>query len=78
VGGPLEAAAKNAYVDGMSVAMVGAAIVVLATAVMVRRFYPDRLVHEAAHRHQATPEATPAQAPEASEEAPQPSKTSAA
>jgi EmrB/QacA subfamily drug resistance transporter len=77
VGGPLEAAAKNAYVDGMSVAMVAAAVVVLATAVMVRRFYPDRLVHEASARHQAAPEATPADAPEPSA-APEPSKTSAA
>jgi EmrB/QacA subfamily drug resistance transporter len=49
VGDPLEAAAKNAYVDAMSLAMVAAAVVVLATAVMVRRFYPDRLVmHDAA------------------------------
>jgi hypothetical protein len=67
VGGPLEAAAKNAYVDGMSVAMVGAAIVVLATAVMVRRFYPDRLVHEAAQRHHAAPEAAVADSQEPSE-----------
>jgi hypothetical protein len=78
VGGPLEAAAKGAYVDGMRVAMVASAVVVLATAVMVRRFYPDRLVHEAADRpHAAAPEATIAPAPEP-DAAPEPSKTSAA
>jgi len=59
-GGPLEAAAKAAYADAMSIAMVGAAIVVLATAVMVRRFYPDRLVmHDAAHGHAAAPHPVP-------------------
>jgi EmrB/QacA subfamily drug resistance transporter len=50
VGVPLEAAAKGAYVDAMSVSLVAAAIVTMAAAVMVRRFYPDRIVmqyHEA-------------------------------
>jgi EmrB/QacA subfamily drug resistance transporter len=47
VGIPLEAAAKGAYVNAMSVSLVAAAIVAVAAAVMVRRFYPDRLVpHE--------------------------------
>ena len=47
VGGPLAAAAKGAYVDAMSVSLVAAAFVVVAAAVMVRRFYPDRIVpHE--------------------------------
>ena len=44
VGGPLEAAAKTAYVDAMSVSLVAAAVVAFAAAVMVRRFYPDRFV----------------------------------
>ena len=47
VGGPLEAAAKGAYVSAMSVSLVAAAVVAAAAAVMVRRFYPDRIVpHE--------------------------------
>jgi hypothetical protein len=64
-GGPLEAAAKHAFVGGMRVSMVGAAVVAMAAAVMVRRFYPDRLVmHDAAHAPQAaTDEAAPAEAP---------------
>ncbi|HYH51688.1 MAG TPA: DHA2 family efflux MFS transporter permease subunit [Acidimicrobiia bacterium] len=54
VGDPLEAAAKTAYVDAMSLAMVAAAVIVLATAVMVRRFYPDRVVmHDAVSGHAA-------------------------
>ena len=49
VGEPLAAAARSSYVDGMSIGLVAAAFVVVATAVMVRRFYPDRLVmHDAA------------------------------
>ena len=62
VGGPLEAAAKNSYVDGMSVSLVAAAFVVVATAVMVRRFYPDRLVmHDAAQgsAHGPAPDPVP-------------------
>ena len=47
VGGPLAAAVKAAYVDALSVSLVAAAVVIGAAAVMVRRFYPDRIVpHE--------------------------------
>jgi hypothetical protein len=62
VGGPLEAAAKSSYVDAMSISLVAASFVVVATAVMVRRFYPDRLVmHDAAHGGQAAPDPVPAE-----------------
>ncbi len=64
IGGPLEAAAKTAYVDAMSVSLVAAGFVVVATAVMVRRFYPDRLVmHDAAHvpASGAAPDPVPAE-----------------
>jgi hypothetical protein len=46
---------------------VAAAFVVVATAVMVRRFYPDRLVmQDAAHApHAPTNEADPVEAPAA-------------
>ncbi|HEV7861274.1 MAG TPA: DHA2 family efflux MFS transporter permease subunit [Acidimicrobiia bacterium] len=44
VGVPLEAAAKGAFVSAMGVSLVAAAIVAVAAAVMVRRFYPDRIV----------------------------------
>jgi hypothetical protein len=44
IGVPLEAAAKGAYVSAMEVALVAAAVVTMAAAVMVRRFYPDRIV----------------------------------
>ena len=44
VGVPLEAAAKDAFVGAMGVSLVAAAIVAVAAAVMVRRFYPDRIV----------------------------------
>jgi len=50
-GGPLEAAAKSAYVDAMSVSLVAAAIVAIAAAVMVRRFYPDRIVMQYHESH---------------------------
>jgi EmrB/QacA subfamily drug resistance transporter len=66
VGVPLEAAAKGAYVDAMSVSLVAAAIVTIAAAVMVRRFYPDRIVmHHEAHGHgpAASAAAEPAGAP---------------
>jgi len=53
VGGPLEAAAKSAYVDAMSVSLVAAAIVAVAAAVMVRRFYPDRIVPHEGQGHPA-------------------------
>jgi hypothetical protein len=56
VGGPLEAAAKVAYVNAMSASLVAAAIVTIAAAVMVRRFYPDRIVmHHEAHGHGHAP-----------------------
>ena len=46
----------------MSVSLVAAAFVVVATAVMVRRFYPDRLVmHDAAPGHDAAPDLLPAE-----------------
>ncbi|HEV3364375.1 MAG TPA: DHA2 family efflux MFS transporter permease subunit [Acidimicrobiia bacterium] len=64
IGGPLEAAAKSAYVDAMSISLVAAAFVVGATAVMVRRFYPDRLVmHDAVHGqpHGTAPDPVPAE-----------------
>jgi hypothetical protein len=64
-GGPLELAAKEAFVGGMRVSMVGAAVVAMAAAVMVRRFYPDRVVmHDAGHSPRAASnEAVPAEAP---------------
>ena len=68
-GGPLEAVAKSAYVDAMRVSMVAAAIVVMTAAVIVRRFYPDRLLmHDAAHGDPAAP--APAPDPVAAPEAP--------
>ena len=65
VGGPLAAAAKGAYVDALGVSLVGAAIVTVAAAVMVRRFYPDRIVpHEGqGHGPGAAPAPGPAVAP---------------
>jgi EmrB/QacA subfamily drug resistance transporter len=64
VGGPLAAAAKSAYVDALGVSLVGAAIVTMAAAVMVRRFYPDRIVpHEGQGHGVAAPAAAPAAAP---------------
>jgi MFS transporter, DHA2 family, integral membrane protein len=62
VGDPLAAAAKSAYVTGMNISLVVAAFVVVATAVMVRRFYPDRLVmHDVAHADHAAPNPAPAE-----------------
>jgi EmrB/QacA subfamily drug resistance transporter len=62
IGEPLAAAARSSYVDGMSLALVAAGFVVVATAVMVRRFYPDRLVmHDAAPDSHAAPDTVPAE-----------------
>jgi hypothetical protein len=70
VGEPLAAAAKAAYVNGMRVSLVAAAFVVVATAVMVRRFYPDRLVmQEHGHGHHAAPSAPVSVEPSPSEAA---------
>ena len=60
IGEPLAAAAKSSYVDAMSVSLVAAAFVVVATAVMVRRFYPDRLVMQDA-AHGTAPDSVPAE-----------------
>jgi len=60
IGDPLEAAAKSAYVEAMSLAMVAAAVVVLGAAVMVRRFYPDRVVMNDAPSGHSAPVAPPA------------------
>jgi EmrB/QacA subfamily drug resistance transporter len=66
VGDPLAAAAKAAYVNGMNISLVVAAVVVAATAVMVRRFYPDRLVmHDAVPADHAVPSPVPADEPSA-------------
>jgi EmrB/QacA subfamily drug resistance transporter len=62
IGEPLAAAARSSYVDGMSLSLVAAAFVVVAAAVMVRRFYPDRLVmHDAAPDSHAAPVTVPAE-----------------
>ncbi|HVW31934.1 MAG TPA: MFS transporter [Acidimicrobiia bacterium] len=62
-GKTLVAAAKSAYVDGMSAAYVGAAIVAVLAGIMVRRFYPDRIVmHHGGPAH-GVPEAAEAPAP---------------
>jgi EmrB/QacA subfamily drug resistance transporter len=62
IGEPLAAAARSSYVDGMSLSLVAAAFVVVATAVMVRRFYPDRLVmHDAAPEPHPAPDPVPAE-----------------
>jgi EmrB/QacA subfamily drug resistance transporter len=63
VGGPLAAAAKSAYVDAMSASLVAAAIVAVAAAVMVRRFYPDRLVMQDHGLHGHAPVAAAQDAP---------------
>jgi len=65
VGGPLEAAAKGAFVSAMSVSLVAAAIVAVAAAVMVRRFYPDRIVMQEYAVHAPAPVEAPAPAPAA-------------
>jgi len=60
-GNGLALAAKHAYVGAMSVSLVVGATVALVAAVMVRRFYPDRIVmgDHGAH-HPAAPAAGPA------------------
>jgi EmrB/QacA subfamily drug resistance transporter len=63
VGVPLEAAAKGAYVNAMSVSLVAAAVVAVAAAVMVRRFYPDRLVPHEGQGHGPVEAPASAQAP---------------
>ncbi|MDQ1506480.1 MAG: hypothetical protein QOD57_4207 [Actinomycetota bacterium] len=67
VGVPLEAAAKGAYVDAMSVSLVAAAMVTIAAAVMVRRFYPDRIVMQ---YHETHGDGDAADAPAASSDVP--------
>src|SRR5438067_339619 len=57
-GASLQAAAKHAYVSGMSVSLVGAAVVAIAAAVMVRRFYPDRIVMQDHVAHVPAPPAS--------------------
>ena len=61
-GAALGGAAKHAYVSAMSVSLVGAAAVAIAAAVMVRRFYPDRIVMQEHGAHGPAPAApeTPA------------------
>ncbi|HTC82239.1 MAG TPA: DHA2 family efflux MFS transporter permease subunit, partial [Acidimicrobiia bacterium] len=61
VGGPLAAGAKSAYVSAMSVSLVAAAIVAVAAAVMVRRFYPDRIVMHDHGAHGPAPAPVPAE-----------------
>ena len=68
-GASLQAAAKHAYVSGMSVSLVGAAVVAIAAAVMVRRFYPDRIVMQDHGAHGPAPAPVPA-GPPASGDAP--------
>jgi len=68
-GAPLAAAAKHAYVSAMSTSLVAGAIVAIAAAVMVRRFYPDRLVM---HDHGAAGHAPAPTAAQAAAEAPAP------
>jgi Na+/melibiose symporter-like transporter len=63
-GAALAAGAKSAFVDAMTVSLVAAAVVAVAAAVMVRRFYPDRLVMQEHGAHGPAPEA-PAVVPEA-------------
>jgi EmrB/QacA subfamily drug resistance transporter len=64
IGDPLAAAAKAAYVNGMTLSLVAGAVVAGAAAVMVRRFYPDRIVmHDAGHVHRTEP--APVEAPAA-------------
>jgi EmrB/QacA subfamily drug resistance transporter len=53
IGGPLAAAAKGAFVDALGVSLVAAAVVTMAAAVMVRRFYPDRIVPHEGQGHAA-------------------------
>jgi EmrB/QacA subfamily drug resistance transporter len=53
LGAPLAAAAKVAFVDALGVSLVAAAIVTMAAAVMVRRFYPDRIVPHEGQGHAA-------------------------
>ena len=47
----------------MSVSLVGAAVVAIAAAVMVRRFYPDRIVMQDHGAQGHAPAPTPAPAP---------------
>jgi DHA2 family multidrug resistance protein-like MFS transporter len=61
-GGPLAAGAKSAYVSAMSVSLLAAAIVAAAAAVMVRRFYPDRIVMHDHGAHGHAPAPVPAEA----------------
>jgi EmrB/QacA subfamily drug resistance transporter len=56
-GSALAAGAKAAFIDGMTVTCVAAAIVAVAAAVMVRRFYPDHLVMQEHGAHGPAPEA---------------------
>ncbi|HET9772015.1 MAG TPA: MFS transporter [Acidimicrobiia bacterium] len=81
IGAPLAAAAKVAFVDALGVSLVAAAVVTMAAAVMVRRFYPDRIVpHEGQGHGAATvtaPAPTPAPGPAAAP-APAPADASAA
>ena len=58
-GASLQAAAKHAYVGAMSVSLVAAAAVAIAAAVMVRRFYPDRLVMQDHGAHGPAPAPAP-------------------
>jgi membrane protein implicated in regulation of membrane protease activity len=58
-GSALAAGAKAAFVDAMSVTLVTAAVVAVAAAVMVRRFYPDRLVMQGHGAHGPVPQPQP-------------------
>jgi Na+/melibiose symporter-like transporter len=62
-GASLQAAAKHAYVGAMSVSLVAAAVVAIAAAVMVRRFYPDRIVMHDHDAHRPSPAAEAAPVP---------------
>src|SRR5581483_3056004 len=58
-GSALAAGAKAAFVDAMSVTLVTAAVVAVLAAVMVRRFYPDRLVMQGYGAHGPVPHPEP-------------------
>jgi EmrB/QacA subfamily drug resistance transporter len=65
IGAPLAAAAKGAFVDALGVSLVAAAIVTMAAAVMVRRFYPDRIVPHEGQGHAAPAASVPVTVPAA-------------
>jgi len=69
-GSALAAGAKAAFVHGMTVTCVAAAVVAVAAAVMVRRFYPDHLVMQEHGAHGPVPEEAPEQSEPVAEAVP--------